>query len=96
MNHKRRTISIIIITMILSFNVYGQWIKTAGPGNGDVHSLCVVENKIFAGTWLGGIYLSEDNGGTWTEMNKGLTNKGIMPLTTDTKNASTVHLFAGT
>jgi hypothetical protein len=37
-----------------------------------VYTLAIQGNNIFAGTWGGGVYLSSNNGSSWTPVNNGL------------------------
>ena len=47
--------------------------------------------NIFAGTYGGGVFLSTDNGASWTAVNNGLTNPDINTLAINGTN-----IFAGT
>ncbi len=54
---------------------------------------------LFAGTDGSGVYLSSDNGTTWTAVDSGLTNPSICTLAATTSGlgfAATYYLFAGT
>ena len=53
--------------------------------------LCMPAGKLFAGTEEEGVFLSTDNGSSWTEVNAGLKQKGINCLA-----ARDSVLFAGT
>jgi photosystem II stability/assembly factor-like uncharacterized protein len=50
-------------------------------GNGlfakKIDALLVADNKIYAGTYTGGVFVSEDNGSSWHAMNKGLSDLTI-------------------
>jgi len=69
----------ITLTALLSVLVFisanaQYWQHCSGPG-GSIPSMTVdVQNNCFAATWGSGIYLSSDNGGTWTQVNNGLTD----------------------
>ncbi len=67
-----------------------QWVQTNGPYGGTVHSLSVSGSNLFAGTY-GGVFLSTDNGASWTQANAGLTNTSVYALAVNGSN-----LFAGT
>ncbi len=58
---------------------------------GGVTSFAHVGNCIFAGTYYDGVYRSLDNGQTWTDINSGLSNRGVRSLALHNG-----HLFAGT
>ena len=69
------------------------WRQTNGPYGGAIRSLTVNSNgHIFAGTYVGGIFRSEDNGDSWTAVNNGLTNLYMYALVIN----SSGHIFAGT
>jgi hypothetical protein len=57
----------------------------------DVHALAVSGTNLFTGTYGGGVYLSTNNGTSWTQVNSGLTNTDVFALT-----LSGTNLFAGT
>ena len=43
-------------------------------GLGYVDAFAVSEGNIFAGTETSGVFLSANNGGSWSDVNNGLTN----------------------
>lgn len=61
------------------------WIKN------NIDALYFFDNKIYAGTQNGGMYVSSDNGETWLQINKGLGNLTIRKLA-----AFQNKLYAGT
>ena len=50
------------------------------------------KGNIYAGTDLGGFFISSDKGETWNKSNEGLTNIELTSLATN----SSAHIFAGT
>jgi hypothetical protein len=56
-----------------------------------VSALSISGTNIFAGTMGGGVYLSTNNGTSWTAVNDGLTNSNIWALAVNGTN-----IFAGT
>ena len=46
--------------------------KTDGPGGGSVRSIVVSGTDLFAGTYGGGVFLSNDKGASWTAVSSGL------------------------
>lgn len=68
------------------------WTLTSLAGI-DVHALASFNGIIYAGTWGNGVYKSEDNGATWTEINNGL--EVFLAVQSITVNSNGT-LFAGT
>ncbi|HSF81646.1 MAG TPA: hypothetical protein VLA49_10455 [Anaerolineales bacterium] len=71
-----------------------QWI---GPGGGLIAAVAtspLVSNIVYAGSWGGGVYRSEDGGVTWTWKSQGLTNQTIVSLAVDPSNPNLA--YAGT
>src|SRR5437016_6451234 len=83
---------IILILIILHSSLLitnAQWVQTNGPSGGVVRSLAVSGSNIFAGTDFSGVYLSTNNGQTWTQTS--LNNQAIYSLAINGSN-----IFAGT
>ena len=68
-----------------------QWVQTNGPYGGDITCFAVDNTTIFAGTYSGGVYLSTNNGQSWTAAKAGLINTNTRVLAADG-----MHLYAGT
>ena len=71
-------------------SLHAQWIPTNGPYGGDITCFAVDSTTIFAGTYSGGVYLSTNNGQSWTAAKAGLINTNTLALATDGTN-----LYAG-
>jgi ligand-binding sensor domain-containing protein len=67
-----------------------QWQQTSGPTGGIVNCLTVMGSNLFAGT-NGGIYVSTNNGTSWTSAKTGLTSVHVSAIVQKGAN-----LFAGT
>ena len=67
------------------------WTITALTGT-DVHALASYNGTIYAGTWGAGIFKSDDNGASWTEINNGLDNTLVQSLVINSNG----EIFAGT
>jgi len=67
------------------------WQQTNGPYGGNVNSFAVTGTNLFAGTFGDGVYLSTNNGSSWSAVNTGLTNLNVQTLAVNGTN-----LFAGT
>lgn len=84
---------------VLSVAANAQWVKTSGPWSGDASclqchyatALAASGGTVVAGTYAGGVFLSLDNGTSWTGIDSGLTNDSILSLA-----ASSGSVFAGT
>jgi photosystem II stability/assembly factor-like uncharacterized protein len=59
--------TILFYSIIFIYTTNAQWIPTNGPGMGSVVALAVSGNDIFAGS-AGGIFLTTDNGTSWTSV----------------------------
>ena len=80
-----------ILLCILSVQISNaQWVQTNGPYGGRVECLAASGTNLFAGTYVG-VFLSTNNGTSWTEVNSGLTNTNVRSLA-----VSGTNLFAGT
>src|SRR5258707_14431885 len=66
-----------------------QWVQSYGPYGGFVNSLAVSDTNLYAGTYGGGVFLSTNNGASWTQT--GLRNTNVYAL-----DVSGTNLFAGT
>jgi hypothetical protein len=69
-----------------------QWVQTTGPYKGIVTCFALSGTNIFAGTY-GGVYLSTNNGTSWTQTNYGLPtmNSDLLAFA-----ISGTYIFAGT
>ncbi len=56
-----------------SNQLHAQWQKTNGP-DGQIECFAVIDNSIFAGTAGNGVFLSTDNGSSWTAVSTGLVS----------------------
>lgn len=71
----------------------GKWINAGMNDTVDVRALAVQNAKLYAGTWGRGIYVSSDDGATWSAMNEGLVgNDAVQALEFDDAG----NLYAGT
>ena len=86
-------------------SLQAQWVQTNGPYGGTIYSFAVSPasdgtggTNLFAGTWGGGVFLSTDNGTSWSAVNSGLTKYLVMALAVSPASGGTggTNLFAGT
>ena len=80
-----------LLTIVLYSNVNAQWIQTNGPYGGEIISFAVLGSDLFTGTYGGGVFVSTNNGTSWTAVNSGLTKTSIKALA-----VSGTDLFTGT
>jgi hypothetical protein len=52
--------------------------------------------NLFAGTYYSGVFLSTDNGTSWTAVNTGLPNTSVLSLAVSPNGTGGTNLFAGT
>ncbi len=81
----------MIFTFAFVSPMSAQWVDPNGPFGTTLTSLAVSGSSLFAGTTVGGVYISTDNASSWTAINNGLTTNYVTALAT-----SGSDVFAGT
>ena len=81
----------IIVNFFTPPHLRAQWVQTSGPEGGKVSDFVNINTNLFAGTSSGGVFLSTDNGTSWTPVNNGLWGSSVRSLA-----VSGTNLFAGT
>jgi len=67
------------------------------PTKSPIYSFLVDGTYIYAGTQNGGIFLSTDNGMSWTQMNSGFeTRNSVLALAVSPNGSGGTNIFAGT
>ena len=84
--------SLWLLVLFSQATVNAQWV-TNGPYVADIRAFAVSGSTIFAGTDGGGVFLSTNNGTSWTEVDSGLTGNG---LDVQSLAVSGSTIFAGT
>ena len=69
-----------------------QWVETSGPHGGKVWALAISGPYLFAGTENGGVYVTKDNGDSWSMASVGLPRGEAVNCLI----ISGTNLFAGT
>ena len=90
------TMWIILLALLVgltSINSHSQnsWQQTNGPEGGSIRAFAVSGTNLFAGTHYNGVFLSTNNGTSWTAVNSGLTSADVYALA-----VSGTNIFAGT
>lgn len=67
----------------------------AGLNGRDIRSLLVDGNKIYAGIWGAGVYVSNDNGSSWEEFSEGIVGNSVHSLAKDGNGNIYAGLFDG-
>ena len=86
-----KKIYILIITIFTISIANAQWHRTSLDSTYSVTSLVMNGSNMFAGTWGGGVYLSTNNGESWTTVNNGFSNLIVHALAINGNN-----IYAGT
>ncbi len=81
-----------ILLVFFQWSSAQQWTQTSGPGGGSVQCFAANGSKIFAGTWSGGVFLTTNNGTSWTAVNSGLPTDSWVYSLADSGS----KIFAGT
>src|SRR5208283_3498388 len=90
--HIKNIFLVAVFCLLTSMNaLQAQWIQANGQGIGSVKCFAISGTNLFAGTNGGGVFLSNDNGTSWTPVNKGLSNTVVNALA-----VSDAGIFAGT
>jgi Secretion system C-terminal sorting domain len=67
-----RSLFVVFCLFTATNPLHAQWIQTNGPNGGQVYSFAVYDTYLFAGTGGGGVYLSDNDGASWTAIDNGL------------------------
>jgi len=89
-------VTVVLACVLLMLHISplnAQWIQTNGPYGGTVECFAASGTNLFAGTMFGGVFLSTNNGTSWTAVNSGFTNTSISIYALA---VSGTNLFAGT
>ena len=86
-----RKLTVLFFVCFLFVTVKAQWVRTNGPEGISIESLAAINGNIYAGTATDGIYVSTDNGLSWSTANAGIESQDITVI----KNGQG-YLFAGT
>jgi len=84
-------IAIYSIAVVFPLTVNAQWIQTNGPVGENIVALALCNGTIFAGAYDAGVFLSTNNGSSWSAADSGLTNDSIGSLAVIGSN-----IFVGT
>jgi photosystem II stability/assembly factor-like uncharacterized protein len=91
---KMKKIFLFVITLLIAHCTLkieyceAQWVRSSLTYNGTINALASNGSKIFAGVSVNGVYISTNNGNSWTQ--SVLNNRTIQSLAVDSNN-----LFAG-
>lgn len=89
---KRKLLLSIMFSVLIGLSVNAQW-QRIGPGGGIIRCFATGGSNIFAATFGGGVFLTNDNGTNWNNINNGLTNTDVQALAVTNAGAT---VFAGT
>ncbi|HCS48502.1 MAG TPA: hypothetical protein DIW61_09705 [Candidatus Aminicenantes bacterium] len=71
-----------------------QWVPSGGPGCGTITDLVVCGPNLFASTRGGGVFMSRDNGTSWTAINSGLPEcTSVQCLMVGVKDAEIIRKY---
>ena len=82
--------SIHINLLFITCTLYAQWGRTSGPEGGYTYDFVSSGLYFYAGT-MGGVFVTSDNGISWTPV-----NNGIIPYEIYAMTAAGQFVFAGT
>jgi hypothetical protein len=79
-------------------DLYVNTIAVSSPDSNSIGTGPIATNNtfLFAGTVEGGVYLSTNNGSSWTQVNNGLKNQSVLSIVCGPNGKSNYNLFAGT
>ena len=86
-------IFLLVLTLallMLSCAVQAQWVDVSPVSGGNYYATAVSGSNLFAAPKGRGVYLSTDNGTTWTQVNSGLTDTSVSAFL-----VSGTNIFAG-
>ncbi len=92
MEHIFQSLALLSFTLLRPQATLAQWVQTNGPFGGEIGCLAVSGANLLAGADGGGIFVSTNNGVSWSTRNSGFPiNVGVNTLVVNGTN-----LFAGT
>jgi photosystem II stability/assembly factor-like uncharacterized protein len=71
---------LLALFSILTFLCYAQWHKTEAPGSGEVTIITAYGNEVFMGTKGGGVFYSNNNGSSWSDLSKGFPESDVYAI----------------
>ncbi len=71
---------LLFILFSFPFFSFSQWQKTNGPPGGAANCMASDGNRVFSGFENGGVFISFNNGITWTKASEGIENDGVYGL----------------
>lgn len=81
---------LLLILSLSSYTLNAQWGRTSGPEGGYTFDFVSSGSHFYAGTY-GGVFVTSDNGISWTPV-----NNGIIPYEIYSMTAAGQYVFAGT
>ena len=75
-----KTILILLSVLLIIPSTFPQWARTNGPEGVAIRSLANIDGTIYAGTEVNGVYISTDDGITWTARNAGIETYGVSSI----------------
>lgn len=69
----------IVFTAVILLSLNAQW-QPIGPGGGILKCFDIGGTNVFSGTFGGGLFLTTNNGVSWTTSNNGLTNLDVQSI----------------
>ena len=95
MKIKFRCLTLMVLLFTITNSLMTQWVQT-GPYGGQVTSMVVNGTNFIIGTNGGGIFLSPNNGTSWSAIDTGLTNPYVIALAITGQNLfAAVNLPSG-
>lgn len=85
MNYIRNLFVTCLVSLLVTITSKAQWTQTNLLAGGVVNSFASVGTHMFAGTWTG-IYMSSNNGKSWTDVTHQLSKTGVPVLTSSGNN----------
>ena len=89
--NKRLLVLVLVCLVAQCGSLNAQWVHNAQSFGGQVHAFASIGTNLFAAVYGNGVFLSTDNGTSWTPVDSGLTSNDVWCLA-----ASETTLFAGT
>ena len=84
-------ISILLLTVVMVLPAFSQWTRTTGPEGVAISSLASINGVVYAGTKVGGVFVSSDDGMNWTASNTGIETYDVRGIV-----SKPGYLFAAT